>query len=355
MTPQIREWKVSTELIHGNGHFEKLASWSALTLSLSNGYTRTTAMKGIFGYSINPREGKSLKSNLPPNLNSPIYLTDAYGLEVEAKQAPDDITRVIKNEKSIGYKDIAVLLRLVKGKSFWELEEITLTISYLRVICSDFNWVAYRALLLSLYGFGEIQARDMSAAIRKLHEENGEFNVFNYIQKMTNNHSNKASLRRILQDFLNFVEQSRDFLQMDEHMSSQGAPVSNNSIQDGFARMFDSIVSTQKICEKIAKKKRGAKKEDKGFNIYKREIENNLEELKRQLLDFSSKKNGLLEKSPHMAKSKDPSVIQTSNNTSRFTKCLPSPIQSFNDDDIEISEVLSIPMKPCSSTACACS
>ncbi|GME73577.1 unnamed protein product [Ambrosiozyma monospora] len=315
--------------------------------------------------SYNPnREEKKLQSNLAPEFNAPIFLTTAYNAADEAKQIADDITRLVKIEERYSYSDIAVLIRLtkqsrafqkafakagipcrvVKGSSFWELAEIKLAVSYLRAICSNFDWIGYRTVLLSLDGFGQKIANSLDENIQKLYEENGEVNVYDYIKNMANN---KTSLGKTLQKFLNVVEQSRGFLLVDEHYDAEAGCASKIPIQDRLCSMFDFILSTEKICDKIAMKKGGTRnKRPETFNDIHGEIESNLEELKQQLIYFDPLENTLFREFSQKADMN----TQTSDNDSNANNSLPSPATSLTDDDIQIDEVLSTPMKPCSAT-----
>ncbi|GMG25520.1 unnamed protein product [Ambrosiozyma monospora] len=111
--------------------------------------------------------------------------------------------------------------------------------------------------------------------------------------------------------------------------------------------MFDFILSTEKICDKIAMKKGGTRnKRPETFNDIHGEIESNLEELKQQLIYFDPLENTLFREFSQKADMN----TQTSDNDSNANNSLPSPATSLTDDDIQIDEVLSTPMKPCSAT-----
>ncbi|GMF07874.1 unnamed protein product [Ambrosiozyma monospora] len=173
---------------------------------------------------INPREEKVLHSNLPSELNEPIYLTTTSSDADEAKQVADDIIRLVKEEEKFGYNDIAVLIRIsrsshpfqkafvkagiphrvVRGSAFWDLIEIKLTISYLRVISSDFDWIGYRTALLSLDGFGDKRAEPIDKDMEKLYKKNKKVDVYSYIAKMA---SKKTKLGKTLRELLDMVDQ----------------------------------------------------------------------------------------------------------------------------------------------------
>ncbi|GMG25517.1 unnamed protein product [Ambrosiozyma monospora] len=318
---------------------------------------------------INPREEKALQSNLPPELNVPIYLTTANGDADEAKQVADDIIRLVKDEEKFGYNDIAVLIRMsrsshafqkafvkagiphrvVRGSAFWDLVEIKLTISYLRVISSDFDWIGYRTALLSLDGFGDKKAELIDKDMEKLYKKNENVDVYSYITKMANK---KTKLGKTLQEFLNIVDQSRDILQKDTQHDSNSGCTSKIPIKERLIKVFELILSSSDICHKITMKKVGTKRNDQEVvDATKKEIQTNLNELKQMLTEFDPQNNILLDEflqqneSQLDLKSNDDEIQIDEELSTSINLSVPDVASDrYSDSDSDIEEIDFIPV-----------
>ncbi|GME77221.1 unnamed protein product [Ambrosiozyma monospora] len=108
--------------------------------------------------------------------------------------------------------------------------------------------------------------------------------------------SKKTKLGKTLRELLDMVDQSRDILQKGTHNDSNTGRASKIPIEERLAKVFELILSSRAVCDKIAMKKVGTKRNDQEiFDATKKEIQTNLDGLKQMLIEFDPQDNILLD------------------------------------------------------------
>jgi DNA helicase-2/ATP-dependent DNA helicase PcrA len=244
------------------------------------------------------REDKVLISNNKSDY--PVYYIQNQSREEEAVFISDKIKNLIKqdSDSNYSYKDVSIIARvsrtflsiekelsrkgipykIVKGHSFWELKEISMTIDCLRIISLD-DWLSYKRVVdWFAIGCGPKLIEKIESSIFLSDLNSTESEVLATLTKFAKGEISGATLKakKSLSELICLVEELKMKMKLNE---------------DTLTEFFQFIIKKFDIVQNALRKKTTGNKDEDEIEL---DISQNLNELCKQLEEYNPEEDELL-------------------------------------------------------------